>query len=259
MRHFQRLLSVSCLACATLLAALLAAAPAKAAVLIDDFRDGFSAIGVPLSAPPAASNYIGSLTTASVPGGTRELSVAYPVGSTGTSVLIAGGGLLQATTSTGVNLAASTIYGQLAPLNLDLSGQNAFRLDLRWAGSYVPQTAQFEDDSIILTVYANTSAGLGLNPNGSAFSTRVKGGTVVDLPFASFFTNSVNNVPVNWADVDALGFAFTAGPSNTASFSSFGLASISAVPEPGPAQLLVAGIGVMVWLMRRRADANAGA
>jgi hypothetical protein len=250
MRNFQRLFFLHSFAAA----ALLAAAPAKA-VLIDDFHDGASAIGVPISAPPVGSSTIDSFTAASAPGGMRALSVAYPAGSAGTSLLVAGGGLLQATTSAGVGMSASTIYGQSAPLNLDLSGQNAFRFDMRWAGSYVTPTAQFEDDSISVTIYATTSVGVGLNPNGSAVSATVKGGSLVDVPFASFFTNSSNNVAVDWADVDGLLFVFTAGPSNTASFSSFGLASISAVPEPGPVQLLMAGLGVLAWLARRRVAA----
>lgn len=208
--------------------ALLAALPAAQALTIDDFRDGNATLEVPAMPLPAS----GSLqvdTAAGVPGGWRTLSLSPAAGSPALAFISVERGSLSAFRLDTQSLYVGFGYGQVAPMNLDLSGQGALRLDVAWAGAST--TTGWDSRALQVTVYATTSTGTGLNPDGSAASAVLTGAAPLDLPFASFTTNSATGVPVNWADVD--GLLFVVSERNPgASAAGFGLNAISAVPEP---------------------------
>lgn len=207
---------------------LLAAPPAAQALIIDDFRDGNATLEVPAMPLPAS----GSLqvdTAASVPGGLRTLSLSPAVGSSALAFISVASGSLSAYRLPTQSLYVSFGYGQAAPMNLDLSDQSALRLDVGWGGAFT--STGWDGQALEVTVYATTSTGVGLNPDGSAANAVLRGAALVDLPFASFTTNSATGAPVNWADVD--GLLFVVSERNLgASAAGFGLNAISAVPEP---------------------------
>jgi hypothetical protein len=208
--------------------ALLAALPTAQALSIDDFHDGNATLEVPAMPLPAS----GSLqvdTAASVPGGTRTLSLNPTAGSSALAWISVASASLTAFRLDTQSLYVGFGYGQTAPMNLDLSGQSALRLDVGWAGAST--RTGWDSHAFEVTVYATTSTGVGLNPDGSAANAVLTGGALVDLPFASFSTNSATGAPVNWADVDGLLFVVSELRPG-ASSAGFGLNAISAVPEP---------------------------
>jgi hypothetical protein len=114
------------------------------------------------------------------------------------------GGDLQAYASASQPLAMSFGYGSSAPMNLDLSSLDFLRLHMIWAGAQTPMG--YDPKALELTIYATTSNGLGLNPDGSALHTLLIDGGELDIPLSSFSTNSVTGMGVDWADVDGLLF-----------------------------------------------------
>ncbi len=221
-------------ACALLAALLSVQTPAIAqALTIDDFSDGNATLEVP-AMPLPASGSLQIATAASVPGGWRTLALTPTAGSSALAFMLVDNGSLTAYRLAPQSLYVSFGYGQSAPMNLDLSGQNALRLDLGWAGAST--STGWDGRALDVTVYATTSIGAGLNPDGSAARAVLTEGAPVDIAFASFATNSATGTPVNWADVD--GLLFVVSERNPgASGAGFGLNAISAVPEPATAWL----------------------
>lgn len=207
---------------------LLAALPAAQALTIDDFRDGGATLEVP-AMPLTASGSLQADTAASVPGGWRRLSLSPNSGSSALAFISVASGSLTAYRLDTQSLYLGFGYGQSVPMDLDLSGKSALQLDVAWAG--VSTSTGWDDRALEVTVYATTSTGVGLNPDGSAAHAVLAGGARVDLPFASFTTNSATGVAVNWADVDGLLFVVSELKPG-ASAAGFGLNAISVVPEP---------------------------
>jgi hypothetical protein len=231
----------------TILALLLLGAlvlPAQA-LLIDDFHDGFSTVEVPLMTPDADGS-LRSSTAASVPGGMRSLGLQPLAGSSALSFIAVEdrGRRLDAMRLGTQQLYVSWGYGQGAPMNLDLSGQAALRLELEWFGAQT-LAGPWDARALSLTVYATTSNGVGLNPNGSALSAVLSPttGAWLDLPLASFSTNASTGLPVNWADVYSLLFVVseTGVPAGLAGFGVHAVSTV-AVPEPASAVLALGGL-----------------
>jgi hypothetical protein len=208
--------------------ALLGALPAAQAITIDNFRDGNALLEVPtMPVPPSGSLQVD--TAASVPGGWRTLSLSPNPGSSALAFIQVDRGVLQAFRLETQSLYLGVGYGQSVPMNLDLSSQSALRLDAFWGGASIP--GGWDRNALEVTVYATTSTGAGLNPNGSAAQAVLVGASLVDIPFSSFVTNSATGAPVDWADVD--GLLFVVNERNPgANSAGFGLMAISAVPEP---------------------------
>lgn len=225
------------------LLSLAALALPAAAQVLDSFRDGASLLEVPLMTP-GADGWLRSDTAASVPGGSRSLALRNTPDSTALAWIQArASDGLQAYRLPTQTLLVSVGYGQLAPMNLDLGGQGALALDMRWGGVQ-PPAGPWNADGLTVTVYANTSNGPGLDPDGSSMSAVLRGVSVVELPFAAFTMNASTGRPVNWADVDSLLFVVTENAVGS-SAAGFGLRSLSAVPEPGTWALAALGLAVL--------------
>ena len=236
---------------------LAAASPARAGTL-DNFSDGRFTLETP-TMTVAADGWLRSDTAASVPGGWRSLALQPQAGSTALAFIGLDALGLEAYRVRNQQLYVSFGYGQTTPMNLDLSGQSASRLDVVWGGA-MTAAGPWDNTALSLTVYATTSNGAGLNPNGSAFQTVLRGGTLLDLPLAGFATNSSTGLAVDWADVDSLLFVVNEAVvgAQAAGFGIRSLSTVSAVPEPSSWALGAVGLAALA-LRRRRAAAAAAA
>ncbi|MEQ1660571.1 MAG: PEP-CTERM sorting domain-containing protein, partial [Hylemonella sp.] len=237
-------------------ACLLAAAGPALADTLDDFVDGRVTLEVPVM-PVPADGWLRADTAASVPGGLRSLALQPQAGAGGVAFITVDTLGLQAYRTQTQALYVSFGYGLLAPMNLDLSGQSALRLDVIWGGASIAGGA-WDRDGLTVTVYANTSNGAGLDPNGSATQAVLRGASLVDLPLASFATNASTGMPVNWSDVDSLLFVVSENVlgATAAGFGLGSLSTVSAVPEPATWALVVLGAAALA-LRRRRAGRRA--
>ncbi len=239
----------------------LAAGAARAqALLIDDFSAGFTTWSWPAT-PLPASGVFDARVAAGVPGGTRYVAMQPAPASEPDPYghLITGPGLGAHVYRRGIpSLTVTLGYGLDAPLDLDLSGQDALRFDVNFASTIEHGTGYFGDDPLSVTVYATTSRGTGLNPDGSAAEFTLAPRGVSELPFSRFFVNASTGVGVNWADVDSLLFVIN-DSQRSAWAATWELASISAVPEPagwalwGAGGLALTVLKALKGLRRRRA------
>jgi MYXO-CTERM domain-containing protein len=231
------------------------ATDAAQAGTIDNFADGRFTLEVPAMTVPA-DGWLRADIAASVPGGWRSLALQPQSGSTALAFIGVDASGLQAYRIQNQQLYVSFGYGQTVPMNLDLRSETALHLDVFWGGVQLGGGV-WNADGLTLTVYANTSNGAGLDPNGSAFSTVLRGTQPLDLPFAGFAVNSSTGLGVNWGDVDSLLFVVTESvPGATAA--GFGIRSIStipAVPEPPAWALGALGLAAVAWRRRRNAPA----
>jgi PEP-CTERM motif len=239
----------------------LAAAGPASAFTIDNFTDGRLTLETP-AMTPSADGWLRADTAASVPGGWRSLALQSLAGSTSLAFIGLDTLGLEAYRVQNQQLYVSFGYGQTAPMNLDLSGQAALRLDVAWGGA-MTAAGPWDNNALTLTVYATTSNGAGLNPNGSAARAVLHGGGVLDLPLADFGINSGTGLGVDWSDVDGLLFVVNESivGAQSAGFGIRSLSTVSAVPEPSSWALGAVGLAALA-LRRgrsRRRAALAGA
>lgn len=228
--------------------ALAAAQPARA-LTIDSF-DGSNVTNlVYFSSGPPVQSLLQTSASAPVPGGSRRTELVADFTAAGYSnASLSGSGDLWAFAGLGQRLNFNFSYGTRSPMNLDLSGMGLLRLDM------------YFNTPMKLVVYATTQTSPGGNPDGSAFTVDMPElfRQSFDIPLAAFTTNSITGRPVNWADIDGLGFFLSANgviaPSGDAFWANGLVALPAAVPEPGSA-LLLAGALVLLVSMRKKGPA----
>lgn len=235
----------------TLVAAalVLAATQPSRALTIDSF-DGSNVTNlVYFSGGPPVQSLLQATSSAPVPGGGRRTELVADFTAAGYSnASLSGSGDLWAFAGLGQRLNFNFSYGTQNAMNLDLSGMSLLRLDM------------YLSTPMKLVVYATTQTSPGGNPDGSAFTIDMPDlfRQSFDIPLASFTTNSITGRPVNWADVDGLGFFLSAAgpiaPSVDAFWANSLVALPVAVPEPGSA-LLLAGALVLLVSMRKKGAA----
>jgi hypothetical protein len=208
---------------------------ATSARVIDDFSTGSTGnlFYDGAMAPAPVTRSLGSMTAATIPGGARELSMiplatGAGVATFGTNTAAAPPALI-ATASPGEHLYVSIGYGNRENMHLDLSGYNAFRLQVQWLG------AGSKPALLNLQIYANTVEPPGTNGTGSYWNDNIPSAGIFDVPFSDLKEQIVGDLhlPVNWAHVDRLGFAFSgSGPTGQQTLAGFRINSISVVRKP---------------------------
>jgi hypothetical protein len=228
---------------------LAAAALALAAVLpsqaltIDSFDGSYTTNLVYFGSGPPVQSVLQRTEAASVPGGSRRTELVADVMATGTSsASLNGEGDLWAFATGAQRLNFNFSYGNLNPMNLDLSGMGAFRLDM------------YINTPMKLLVYATTETAPGANPDGSAFSVDMPElfRQSFDIPLASFTTNSGTGRAVNWADVDGLAFFLSANGPVGAAGDAFWTSNLVALPVPEPSSALLMAVGLALLIGIRR-------
>jgi hypothetical protein len=228
---------------AALSAAALLASGAQAAVILDTFSDGAGQIRT--DAAPYAEIY---LPSAEAPGGGRYLANAIEA-----SVARAGqftfaaiqGGAYVTSADAGVPLVTNLTYGVAnllgQDLSIDLSSEAAFRLDFRYVGA-----------PMSLTATVITAHGPGTFSSLADFAMALDASLeqTVTIPFGAFVNSAGNPSPVNWADIDAITFIVSGPGGSGLALETF--STVSAVPEPTPAALLLAGVGLLACMSRRQ-------
>jgi hypothetical protein len=225
---------------------------ATAAILVvDDFAAPAAPTVNSLSAVGDASF---NDSTATVLGGQRGVYhhvYTNPLGNTAT--LSVGAGVLSSTTGADAQTEVLVSYGAFTRptgdpalggplLGLDSTPYNAFRFDFTSISSVL---------NINVIMYTsnplNPLAPLYYSTVGVNVAPLVPGGPLIfDLPF--YLTD-----PFNYGQVD--GIVFLINRANDATGISYVLNTFSlvtAVPEPAPVAMWVAGLGALVWLRKRR-------
>jgi len=249
------LMALSALCCGALVASVAPAAQAAQASSL--LVDGFDAPTAPVTSVFTSVNEeLFNQFSPTVLGDVRGVyhhTYTNPQGSV--AALAVGNGAISSSSGVGTQTEVLLLYGAftrptLEPdvggplLGLDSTPYDTFRLDFSGYSSVlnlnvVLYTANPLDPGAPL--YYST---VGVNVAPAAPG----GPMVVDLPFDTL------NPGFNFAQVD--GIAVVINRANGATNVSWTLDSfslVSAVPEPTPAALLLAGIGVLGWLRRRQA------
>lgn len=192
--------------------------------------------------------------TSTVAGGVRGVyhhTYFNPLSSV--AALAVGDGLLSSSTGIGARSEVGVNYGAFTRptqdpnvggplLGLDFTPYGAFRLDFSGASSYL-------NINIVLYTANPTDPGTPLyySTVGNNFFPAVPGGAMTAvLPF------NLGDA-FNFAQVDGIALIIDrANNSTNVSFNLDSFSLVSSVPEPSPAALLAAGVGLMAWLLRRQ-------
>lgn len=257
-RALARLAGPAAFALALMAGSLLTSGIARASTLL---IDNFSAPTAPVTSVfTGVDEATFNQFTATVPGGVRGVyhhSYTNPLNSV--AALAVGNGQLSSSSGVGVQTEVLVFYGAftrptLQPevggplLGLDATPYGAFRFDFSGLSgvmniNVVLYTAS-PLDPVSPLYYSTTGVNVAPASPGASLS--------FDLPFAL-------SDPFNFARVD--GIALVINRANGATGLAWNLDSfslVSAVPEPAPAVLLLAGLAVLGWLGQRQAARAAG-
>jgi hypothetical protein len=223
--------------------AALAASSAQAASILDTFSDGSGIIQT--DAAPYVEAY---LPSAEAPGGGRYLANAVEAGVAQSgkftfAAIQAGAYFTLADAAlplvTNLTYGAANLLGQ--DLSFDLLSEAGFKLDFRYISAPL---------SLTLTVI--TAHGGGLLSSVADFASVLDASSAQSLiiPFSAFVNDAGNASPVNWGDIDAISL-LVSGPGG-AGFALDTFSTTQAVPEPASWGLLLAGLGFVATLGRRR-------
>ncbi|MFG6429986.1 PEP-CTERM sorting domain-containing protein [Roseateles sp. LYH14W] len=227
---------------AALAAAAFALSSAQAASIQDTFSDGTGLIQT--DAAPFVETH---LPSAEAPGGGRYIanSIEAGVAQSGKfSFAAIQAGAYFTMADTAVPLVTNLTYGvanQLGQyLSINLLSESAFRLDFRYVSA-----------PMSLTVSVITAHGPGTFSSVADYGTALNASLAqsVIIPFSAFIDDAGNSSPVDWADIDAIS-VLVSGPGG----SGFALDTFSTTPVPEPTSLglLLAGLGVVGGVVRRR-------
>ncbi|MBT9492042.1 MAG: PEP-CTERM sorting domain-containing protein [Paucibacter sp.] len=225
------------------MAAVFAVNSSHAASILDTFSDGSGLIQT--DAAPFVEAY---LPSAEAPGGGRYLANAIEAGvaQSGKFTFAAiQAGAYFTLSDAAVPLVTNLSYGMAnllgQDLSIDLLSETAFKLDFRYVSA-----------PMSLTVAVITAHGAGSFSSVAGFAMALDASLAqsVLIPFGAFIEASGNPSPVNWGDIDAIGI-FVSGPGGSG-FALDTFSTTQAVPEPASWGLLLAGLGVVATLCRRR-------
>ncbi|MCV2356311.1 PEP-CTERM sorting domain-containing protein [Paucibacter sp. B2R-40] len=224
-------------------AMILSLSSAQAASILDTFSDGpgliqtdaapYAEIYLPSVEAPGAGRYIANTIAAGVAQTGKFSFAAIQAGAYFT--------LSDAAIPLYTNLAYGVAHGFGQDLSLDLQSESAFRLDFRYLSA-----------PISLTVTVITAHGGGSPSSVADFAMTVDASfaQTVLIPFAAFVNDAGNPSPVSWGDIDAISF-IASGPGG-AGFAIDTFSTVQAVPEPASLGLLLAGLGLVARVARRR-------
>lgn len=204
------------------------AASSQAVVMIDDFSTG----SLDLQLTPPATTINGTRTGSMVGGHARHVLsfISNPDGNDARLRVNPSVGVQMVSGEDLVSSSVMTQYGRLADLNLNLSGESAFKVDFRT-----------NDLPLSMRVYAFTwdgtaykqAFGIATVAAGSNFSQVIN------------FSSMTTATGFSFANVDRVEFHFNTAPSGD-----FSVTEITAVPEP--ATMAALGLGIAAMVRRRR-------
>lgn len=223
-------------------AAVFALNSAHAVAILDTFSDGSGIIQT--DAAPYVEAY---LPSAEAPGGGRYLANAVEAGVAQSgkftfAAIQAGAYFTLADAAlplvTNLTYGAANLLGQ--DLSFDLLSEAGFKLDFRYISAPL---------SLTLTVI--TAHG-GMHSSVADFATALDASSAQSLiiPFGAFVNDAGNASPVLWGDIDAISL-LVSGPGG-AGFALDTFSTTQAVPEPASWGLLLAGLGLVATVYRRR-------
>lgn len=222
--------------------AALALNSAQAAAILDTFSDGTGIIQT--DAAPYVEAY---LPSAEAPGGGRYLANAIEAGVAQSgkftfAAIQAGAYFTLADAAlplvTNLTYGVANLLGQ--DLSFDLLSEAGFKLDFRYISAPL---------SLTLTVI---TAHDGMLSSVADFATVLGASSAqsLSIPFSAFVDDAGNASPVNWGDIDAISL-LVSGPGG-AGFALDTFSTTQAVPEPASWGLLLAGLGFVATMSRRR-------
>ena len=230
-----------------------------ASLLLDDFSAPAAAqTGVAFGDPSAASSDV-VLTdfTPTVLGGVRQSTLnVYGNPLSSISAISVGGGNLSVAQGTGVTAEAIVAYGAFTrPTGDPMVGGPLLGLDL---SSYTGLTFDFSGSQYGINVNVTYYTSAPLDPTTPLYysGAGVNIGPATPGGPLTFDLGVGINPAFNWQQVDGIVFTINrAGGEAGASYTLDTLTFTTAVPEPHSLALLLAGLGVVVSVARRRAAA----
>jgi hypothetical protein len=233
-----------------------AAASQASSLLLDDFSaPAAPQTGVAFGDPSApSSDVLLRDFTASVPGGVREtLLNVYGNPLSSISAVLVGGGVLSVAQGAGATAETIVSYGAFTrPTGDPQVGGPLLGLDL---SAYTGLSFDFTGSEFVLNVNVTYYTSAPLDPGAPLYysNTGINIAPATQGGPLSFELAFDNNPAFNWQQVDGVVVLINrSGPTPASAYTLDTLTFTTAVPEPQTLALMLAGLGVVVVLARRR-------